>query len=109
MHLSSPSALWLLRRLTGYRLKHLLALALLPAVLLAGVAIPFWWLGEQADAAAGIAGVLLVAVAYLSVSTLVLAFSTLLLGRLVLARVRRRAAHLGFGASRARSGVRISF
>jgi hypothetical protein len=90
---SSP-ALWLLRRLTGYRLKHLLAVALLLTVLLMGVAIPFWWLGEEADAAAGIAGVLLVAVAYLSVSTLVLAFSALLLGRLVFARVRRRASAL---------------
>src|SRR4029077_9721039 len=79
---------WLVRRWTGYRLYHLLALVLVMAAAVVGLAFPFWWLGERAGDAAGFAGVVIVSMAYLYVVTLVLAFSAIVVTRLVLQRIR---------------------
>jgi len=106
---STSPWLWLLRGITGYRLRHLLGVGLVLATILLRVTLPFWWLGEVADSAVGIPGVLLVVAAYLSVTAIVLAFSAVLLGRLILTRLRRRAELLGFGTGAWGSGVRISF
>jgi hypothetical protein len=89
MHGLSAPALWLLRRWTGYRLYHLLAVCFALVTTLVGLALPFWWLGEHAEAAAGVAGVIVVSLAYLSAATLVLAVSAFVTGRIVLGRIRR--------------------
>jgi len=92
--------LWLARGITGYRLRHVLALSVLLAAGLFATTLAFWWLGERADALAGLAGVLIVAVAYLWTATLGLAVAAFSVARLTVARVRRRAAPLGFSAAR---------
>jgi fucose 4-O-acetylase-like acetyltransferase len=79
---------WLVRRWTGYRLYHLLALVLVMAAAVVGLAVPFWWLGERAGDVAGFAGVLIVSLAYLYVVALVLAFSAIVVARVVLQRIR---------------------
>ena len=103
--------MWLLGRVTGYRLHHLLGFVLLLAATFAGVSAAFWWLGEHADSALGFGGVLLVALAYLAVTPLAMMASALFVGRRVFVRLRRRAELYGFGfrAGDGRSGVRISF
>jgi membrane protein implicated in regulation of membrane protease activity len=88
MHGLGAPLYWLLRRWTGYRLYHLLALVLVLAAAVVGLAVPFWWLGERAGDVAGFAGVLIVSLAYLYVVTLVLAFSAIVVARLVLQRIR---------------------
>ena len=82
-------ALWLLRRATGVRLYHLFAVSLAIAVALAGLALPFWWLGEHADNAIGVPGVLFAMAAYLTTATVLLGFSVIALGRLLVGRIRR--------------------
>jgi fucose 4-O-acetylase-like acetyltransferase len=79
--------LWLLRRWTGYRLHHLLALVLVLLVTLGGLAVPFWWLGERAEAVAGLTGFVVVSVVYLYVVTLVLVFSAIVVARLIVRRL----------------------
>ncbi len=88
MHGLGAPIYWLVRRWTGYRLYHLLALVLVMAATIVGLAFPFWWLGERAGDVAGFAGVLIVSLAYLYAVTLVLAFSAIVLARLVLQRIR---------------------
>ncbi|HWX97335.1 MAG TPA: hypothetical protein VNZ01_10850 [Solirubrobacteraceae bacterium] len=89
MHGLSAPAFWLLRRLTGLRLYHLLALLVVLTIVVGGMAVPFWWLGERADAAIGAFGFVLVAIAYLYAALLVLAATAVILGRLLVGRVRR--------------------
>jgi hypothetical protein len=79
---------WLVRRWTGYRLYHLLALCLVLTAAVIGLAFPFWWLGEQAGNAAGFVGVLLVSLLYLYAVVLVLAFTLIVVTRGVLRRLR---------------------
>jgi dolichol kinase len=79
---------WLLRRWTGYRLYHLLALVGGLAATIVGLAIPFWWLGEQAETVAGLTGFVIVSLVYLYVVALVLAFSAIVVTRLIIRRVR---------------------
>ena len=79
---------WLLRRWTGYRLYHLLALVLLLLLTLGGLAIPFWWLGEQAETIAGLTGFAIVSLLYLYAVSLVLIFTTIVVARLVIRRLR---------------------
>jgi fucose 4-O-acetylase-like acetyltransferase len=85
--LASP-VYWLLRRWTGYRLYHLLALVLLLLLTLGGLAIPFWWLGEQAETIAGLTGFAIVSLLYLYAVSLVLIFATIVVARLVIRRLR---------------------
>ena len=80
---------WLLRRWTGYRLYHLLAFIAVLVLIVGGMAIPFWWLGEQAGNVAGVAGVVIVSAAYLYAATLVLAFSVIVVARLLFGRARK--------------------
>jgi len=80
---------WALRRWTGYRLYHLLALVAVLVLVLGGMAIPFWWLGEQAGNVAGVAGVVIVSLAYLYAAAIVLAFSAIVVARLLVSRLRR--------------------
>ena len=89
MHGLAAPVYWLLRRWTGYRLNHLLALVAVLVLVLGGMAIPFWWLGEQAGTVAGVAGVVIVSVAYLYAAALVLAFSAIVVARLLVSRFRR--------------------
>jgi hypothetical protein len=86
--LASP-VYWLLRRWTGYRLYHLLAFVAVLVLVLGGMAIPFWWLGEQAGNVAGVAGVVIVSLVYLYAAALVLAFSAIVVARLLVNRLRR--------------------
>jgi hypothetical protein len=79
---------WLLRRWTGYRLYHLLGLVFVLTVTVGGLAIPFWWLGEQAETIAGFAGFVIVSLVYLYVVTLVLVFSAIVVTRLIVRRIR---------------------
>jgi len=85
--LASP-VYWLLRRWTGYRLYHLLALVLVLLLTLGGLAIPFWWLGEQAETVAGLTGFVIVSLLYLYAVSLVLIFTTIVVARLVIRRLR---------------------
>jgi hypothetical protein len=78
-----------LRRWTGYRLYHLVAVVLGVALALAALAVPFWWLGEAAASEAGALGVLAVGLAYLWAAMVTLAAAALLLIRLVVGRLRR--------------------
>jgi len=82
-------ALWFARRLTGYRTYHLFVLSFLLVIVLVGLAIPFWWLGEQANAIAGLPGVALVFFSYLSSAAVVLVAAAIAVGRLVIGRIRR--------------------
>jgi fucose 4-O-acetylase-like acetyltransferase len=86
---------WLLRRWTGYRIYHLLAFVAVLVLIVIGMAIPFWWLGEQAGNFAGVAGVVIVSVAYLYTATLVLLFSAIVVARLVMTRLRKFIRHGG--------------
>jgi fucose 4-O-acetylase-like acetyltransferase len=79
---------WLLRRWTGYRLYHLLALVVVLLVTLGGLAIPFWWLGEQAESVAGLTGFVIVSLLYLYAAALVLVFSAIVVARLIVRRLR---------------------
>ncbi len=79
---------WLLRRWTGYRLYHLLALVLVLLLTIGGLAIPFWWLSEQAESVAGLTGFVIVSLLYLYAVALVLAFATIVVTRLVIRRLR---------------------
>lgn len=88
MHGLATPVYWLVRRWTGYRLYHLLALIAVLLVTLGGLAIPFWWLGEQAEEAAGLVGFAVVSLLYLYVAALVLAFSAIVVARLVIRRLR---------------------
>ena len=85
---SSPFAYWLLRRLTGYRLYHLIALVFVVMAMLGALAIPFWWLGEQADSVAGFAGIAAVSLAYLYAAMSVLVVATVVVGGLTVRRIR---------------------
>jgi hypothetical protein len=93
MHGLSGPAFWLLRRLTGFRLYHLLALTLASTVALGGMAVPFWWLGEQADAAIGPLGFAIAAIAYVSAGTLLLAAAVIVVARVLRGRIRRLLAY----------------
>ncbi len=77
------------RRVLGVRVAHLYAAALAAVVLVAVLAPPFWWLGEQAYNAAGVAGVLLVLASYLACAAVALVAFGALLARLAIGRVRR--------------------
>jgi fucose 4-O-acetylase-like acetyltransferase len=79
---------WLLRRWTGFRLYHLLAFVAVLVLVVGGMAIPFWWLGEQAGNVAGVAGVVIVSAAYLYAAVLVLVFSMIVVARLLVSRFR---------------------
>jgi hypothetical protein len=92
MHGPWAAAIWLLRYLTGYRLYHVLVLIVALAVTLAGMALPFWWLGDQAHAVVGPIGFVIVAIAYLYAVMVVLALAVIVAGRLLLGRLRRRLA-----------------
>ena len=81
--------MWFIRRATGLRAYHLIAFAASIALSLAALAVPFWWLGEQAASAAGLIGVLFVLAAYASMATVVLAVLAVLVGRFTLGRIRR--------------------
>ena len=89
LHGLAAPVYWLLRRWTGYRLYHLLAFVAVLVLVLGGMAIPFWWLGEQAGNVAGVAGVVIVSAAYLYAAALVLAFSAIVVARLLVSRLRR--------------------
>lgn len=89
MHGLASPVYWLLRRWTGYRLYHLLAFVAVLVLVLGGMAIPFWWLGEQAGNVAGVAGVVIVSLVYLYAAVLVLAFSAIVVARLLVSRLRR--------------------
>ncbi len=82
-------ALWLLRYLTGYRPYHVIAFVLALTVSLGALAIPFWWLAEQAHGVAGPLAFVLLAVAYLYAAMLLLGVAAAVAVRLVLARLRR--------------------
>ena len=86
--LATP-ALWLLRRVTGLRLYHLLAATFAIAAALVGLALGFWWIGEQADSTVGPVGVVLVTAAYMATATVLLGFALVVSWRLLIARVRR--------------------
>ena len=101
--LASP-VYWLLRRWTGYRLYHLLAFVAVLVLVLGGMAIPFWWLGEQAGNFAGVAGVVIVSAAYLYAAALVLAFSAIVVARLVVSRLRRLVGQRGAAQSHQLAG-----
>lgn len=88
MHGLASPVYWLLRRWTGYRLYHLLALVLVLLLTLGGLAIPFWWLGEQAETVAGLTGFVIVSLLYLYAVSLVLIFTTIVVARLVIRRLR---------------------
>jgi fucose 4-O-acetylase-like acetyltransferase len=79
---------WLIRRWTGYRLYHLFALVLVLLLTLGGLAIPFWWLGEQAETVAGLAGFVVVSLLYLYAVGLVLVFTAVVIARLIIRRLR---------------------
>jgi fucose 4-O-acetylase-like acetyltransferase len=81
MHGLATPVYWLLRRWTGYRLHDLLALVLVLLLTIGGLAVPFWWLGERAEAVAGLTGFVIVSFAYLYVVTLVLVFSAIVVAR----------------------------
>lgn len=83
------SAMWVLRRWIGLRTSHLVAAAALFAVTIASLAAGYWWLGEQADAAIGAPGVLLVFVAYLGTSIAFVVFAAAAAARFLIGRVRR--------------------
>jgi hypothetical protein len=85
---SSP-ALWIVGRVTGLRVYHLVAAALAVVAMLSALALPFWWLGQQADSVAGVFGLLFVMLAYFSTSVVVLVASALLAGRFAVGRIRR--------------------
>ena len=88
MHGLAAPVYWLLRRWTGYRLYHLLALVVVLLLTLGGLAIPFWWLGEQAETVAGLTGFVIVSLLYLYAVSLVLIFATIVVARLVIRRLR---------------------
>jgi fucose 4-O-acetylase-like acetyltransferase len=88
MHGLAAPVYWLLRRWTGYRLYHLLALVLLLLLTLGGLAVPFWWLGEQAETVAGLTGFVIVSLLYLYAVSMVLLFATIVVARLVVRRLR---------------------
>jgi len=88
MHGLASPAYWLIRRLTGYRLYHLVAVLLVVVATIGALAIPFWQLAELAEGVAGFAGLALVALAYLYTAVLVLAAAAVLVGGLVIRRVR---------------------
>jgi hypothetical protein len=89
MHGIAAPAYWLIRRLTGYRVYHLLALVLVVAAALGALAIPFWQLAEWADGVAGFVGFAIVSLAYLYAAMLVLLASTIIAGGLVVRRIRQ--------------------
>jgi hypothetical protein len=89
MRAFAAPALWLLRHATGLRLYHLLGLAFALAATLAAMAVPFWWLAEQADGVLGPLGFAIAALAYLYATVLVLAFAALLAARMLAGRIRR--------------------
>lgn len=89
MHGLATPLYWLIRRWTGYRLYHVVALAVVLLVTLGGLAIPFWWLGEQAESLAGLTGFVIVSLLYLYAAALVLAFSAIVVARSVARRLRR--------------------
>jgi len=88
MHGFAALAYWILRRLTGYRLYHLLALVFVMMAVLGALAIPFWWLGEQADSVAGLAGIAVVSLAYLYAAMSMLIVATAVVGGLTVRRIR---------------------
>ena len=88
MHGLASPVYWLLRRWTGYRLYHLLGLVAVLLLTLGGLAIPFWWLGEQAETVAGLTGFVIVSLLYLYAVSLVLVFTTIVVARLVIRRLR---------------------
>jgi hypothetical protein len=81
--------MWLLRRATGYGARHAVLFALALAACLSGLTTLFWWLGVQADATLGAAGVVLVALAYVPAAVMLLALAAGVLVRLVVGRLRR--------------------
>lgn len=82
--------LWsFVRWATGVRLYHVVALALALLALLLGLALPFWWIGERADAVVGVAGWLMAAAAYALTATAIVVFAAIRVGRTVLLRLRR--------------------
>jgi hypothetical protein len=89
MHGFWAPALWLVRYLTGYRLRHAVVAVLALAVALAAIAVPFWWLGEQADAAIGPLGLVILAMAYLYAAASALAVAAVLVVRLLVGRLGR--------------------
>lgn len=86
-HMTAP-VLWLLRRWTGYRPYHLLALVAALTVTLGCMGVAFWWLGEQAEAVAGPLGIALIALIYLYAAMLVLALAAVVVARLIIGRLR---------------------
>ena len=89
MHGLATPLYWLVRRWTGYRLYHVVALTIVLLVTLVGLAIPFWWLGEQAESLAGLTGFVIVSLLYLYAAALVLAFAAIVVARSVVRRLRK--------------------
>jgi fucose 4-O-acetylase-like acetyltransferase len=89
MHGLATPLYWLVRRWTGYRLYHVVALVIVLLVTLGGLAIPFWWLGEQAESVAGLTGFVIVSLLYLYAAALVLAFAAIVVARSVVRRLRK--------------------
>src|ERR1700676_638058 len=88
MHGLAAPVYWLLRRWSGYRLYRPLALVRLLVLTLGGLAVPFWWLGEQAETVAGLTGFVIVSLLYLYAVSMVLLFATIVVARLVVRRLR---------------------
>src|SRR5208282_4745070 len=84
----TSAACIVLRRLTGYRLYHLLAVAFVLVSVLGALAIAFWWLGQRAEGVAGVAAVAVVALAYLYAAMAVLVVATAIVFGLTVRRVR---------------------
>lgn len=95
-------AIFLLGALTGLRRRHLLVFAAAAAAAVAAVTVLFLWLGELADGAVGVPGVLAVVIAWAAAVALVLGGSALAAARMVLRRIAR-ALRAGAASSGARS------
>jgi hypothetical protein len=87
------TGMWLLRRATGYGVRHAVLFGLAVSACLIGLTASFWWIGVQADALLGTVGVVLVALAYLPAAALLLALAVAVLIRLVVGRLRRALGH----------------
>jgi hypothetical protein len=83
------TGMWLLRRATGYGVRHAVLFALAVAACLSALTAIFWWIGVQAEALLGTAGAVLVALAYLPAALVLLAVALAVLIRLVAGRLRR--------------------
>ncbi len=89
MNAIAAPAFWILRSLTGVRIYHVLATCFVLVAALVALALPFWWIGAHAESAIGPVGAIVAVCAYLASATVLLGLSTVVLWRLLAARVRR--------------------